>query len=407
LPNGAPLARESSRSARSAEFVGLQTHPASFVRDDDGARRPLHVGAFDRARDGGVTGRAGGGGAAPAAGTRRPRARAMGSRPVANSRSVAIRGRRIARAARWFAEPRSRDGRGTSLATARRVIVRRRPLRLPTSAATVLLLLVACSGSDAGSGSGADSDAGVEDAPRAGDANDAASSDAAAPGAPARDGSTDAPPSPRDAGGCGTTSSPVFTCTPDGGARVRCDGGTLVHEECSRGCLRAPPGSPATCMGTTDAWSCTGSYGTTKAADGDYYVTAFGCWRDAQGVEHGDAQDNCIPSCLAAAQKKGICAASDTGKACEEKVNWYTADGARFGCLARLRVTNPANGKAVVALALDYGPGCSGEARVTKSVLDSSSPVDRYLFGADHGASDRALVHVVEVDDSTPLGPVP
>ena len=107
------------------------------------------------------------------------------------------------------------------------------------------------------------------------------------------------------------------------------------------------------------------------------------------------------------AQKKGICAAADTGRACEEKVNWYTADGARFGCLARLRVTNPANGKAVVALALDYGPGCSGEARVSKAVLDSSSPVDRYLFGADQGASDRALVHVVEVDDSTPLGPVP
>jgi hypothetical protein len=30
-----------------------------------------------------------------------------------------------------------------------------------------------------------------------------------------------------------------------------------------------------------------------------------------------------------------------------------------------------------------------------------------YLFGGAQGASDMALVHVVEVDESTPLGPVP
>jgi hypothetical protein len=75
--------------------------------------------------------------------------------------------------------------------------------------------------------------------------------------------------------------------------------------------------------------------------------------------------------------------------------------------LARLRLTNPANGKSVVAVALDFGPSCSVESRVSKAVLDASGRVDDYLFGGPRGAGDRALVHVVEVDESTPLGPVP
>ena len=159
-------------------------------------------------------------------------------------------------------------------------------------------------------------------------------------------------------------------------------------------------------MGTSTTWSCTGSYGKTKASDGDYYVTAFGCWKDAQGGLHGDSGDNCIPSCLAQAKSAGLCLPGDTGKQCEERVTWYTADAARFGCLARLRVTNPANGKSVVAVALDFGPSCSVvESKVQKAVLDASGRVDRQLFGADQGVTDRSLVHVVEVDSSTPLGP--
>ncbi|HEY6463936.1 MAG TPA: hypothetical protein VIY73_27390, partial [Polyangiaceae bacterium] len=100
------------------------------------------------------------------------------------------------------------------------------------------------------------------------------------------------------------------------------------------------------------------------------------------------------------------CAAGSTGPQCEEAVGWYTADGARFGCLARLRVTNPANGKALIAVALDYGPGCSGENGVSHAVLDASGPVDDYLFGGPKGASEKALVHVVQVADTTPLGPL-
>ena len=153
-------------------------------------------------------------------------------------------------------------------------------------------------------------------------------------------------------------------------------------------------------------WTCTGSYGTAKASSGDYYVTAFGCWKDAAGVSHGDAADNCIPTCLAQAKAAGLCLPGDTGKNCEERVTWYTADAARFGCLARLKVTNPANGKSVIAVALDFGPSCTSvEVKVKKEVLDASGRVDRFLFGADQGVLDRSLVHVTEVAASTPLGP--
>jgi hypothetical protein len=211
--------------------------------------------------------------------------------------------------------------------------------------------------------------------------------------------------SPADAGGACDASDSTYTCSTDGNAREKCTGGSLVSETCPRGCLREPAGTDAVCMGTTDPWSCTGSYGTKKAQDGDYYITAFGCYIDGNGVEQTDPGDNCVPTCLAQARAAGVCMQGDTGKQCEERVNWYTADGARFGCLARLRITNPANGKSVVAVALDFGPACSVESRVSKAVLDTSGRIDDYLFGGPKGASDRSLVHVVEVDGTTPLGP--
>lgn len=209
--------------------------------------------------------------------------------------------------------------------------------------------------------------------------------------------------------GCGEFAGDVkLTCAKDGNARGKCpDGATAVVEACPRGCLRMPSTEDDVCMGTADTFSCTGSYGTTRSTSGDYYITAFGCWLDADGGAHTDPADNCIPACLAKAKADGLCLPGDTGPQCEERVTWYTADGARFGCLARLRVTNPANGKSVIAVALDFGPGCSGETAVSHEVLDSSGRVDRYLFGADQGRNDKALVHVVEVDRATPLGPVP
>lgn len=266
------------------------------------------------------------------------------------------------------------------------------------------LVLVGCAGvvepsmdaslpGDAGaSDAGADTDAGVDGA----GLPDAGVDDAGIPDAGAEDAGVP----------CGSASA-SWTCTADGARRERCAMSALESESCSRGCLRPPPGTEAQCLGTSYTVNCPGSYGTEKSTAGDYYVTAFGCWVDAQGTIHTDPGDNCIPSCLSQAKAAGLCDAADTGPQCEERLTWFTADGARFGCLARLRITNPANGKSVVAVALDYGPACSLERSVSFPILDASGRVDRYLFGSDQGAVDRALVHVVEVDTTTPLGPVP
>jgi hypothetical protein len=170
----------------------------------------------------------------------------------------------------------------------------------------------------------------------------------------------------------------------------------------------SPDAADAADAGPPIPWSCTGSYGTTRAADGDYFITAFGCWKDATGGLHGDSGDNCIPGCLAQAKTAGVCLAGETGKQCEERVTWFTADAGRFGCLAKVKVTNPNTGKSVVAIALDFGPSCkSVEQKVQKAVLDASGRVDRELFGADQGFADHALVHVTEVPDATALGPTP
>jgi hypothetical protein len=150
--------------------------------------------------------------------------------------------------------------------------------------------------------------------------------------------------------------------------------------------------------------NCSGLYGTTPSADGTYYATAFGCYVDAQGQAHGDPGDNCIPACLSTAQKT-LCAGMD-GPACEQSVNWYSADSGRYGCMTRLQVTNPANGKSVVLVALDAGPSCSVERSVDHALIDMSPPANLYLFGSEQGYSDKALVDVVVVPSSTPLGPV-
>lgn len=149
---------------------------------------------------------------------------------------------------------------------------------------------------------------------------------------------------------------------------------------------------------------CNGLYGTTPAPDGEYDGTSFGCWVDASGNGHSDQGDNCIPSCIAQAQQAD-CAGLD-GPSCEKQINWYSADAARFGCLARIQVTNEANGKAVVLMALDNGPNCKLERAIDKPLLDMSGAATEYLFGGEVGYKDGASVHVDVVDPSTPLGPV-
>lgn len=269
-------------------------------------------------------------------------------------------------------------------------------------------------GGQGGSGGGAEEQGGGTAAPGGGTTSsggglvDAGHSDAGVTDA----GHHDAGSPPSDAGapdaGCGPYASySIYNCSGDGNARLKCAGNQLSTQSCANGCLREPTGTEDVCMGTTTSFSCTGSYGTTKARNGDYFITAFGCWKDASGVAHGDPGDNCIPSCLSTLKTLGLCPAGDTGKACEERLTWYTADAARFGCGNRVRIENPKTGKKVVAVVIDLGPACFVENGVNKAVLDTSGRIDRLLFGADQGAVDKALVHVVEVDRSTPLGPVP
>jgi hypothetical protein len=214
------------------------------------------------------------------------------------------------------------------------------------------------------------------------------------------DGGTDA--------GCGQfTGDTTPTCSMDGNSLGVCASGVANVTPCPNGCFRETPPEASICMGTSPTnFSCSGSYGTVPVDDGNYYLTSFGCYIDSSGNVQTDPGDNCIPSCLSQAVQAGLCQQGSQGPDCEEAINWFTADGARFGCLARLRITNPANGKAVIAVALDYGPSCSVENGVNHAVLDASGRIDDYLFGGQEGASDMASVHVVQVDDSTPLGPI-
>ena len=184
------------------------------------------------------------------------------------------------------------------------------------------------------------------------------------------------------------------------------EAGTMCGASCGSGSSSSSSSSSSTGGGGNGGspWSCNGSYGTTKVDTGQYYATAFGCWTDAGGTVHQDSGDNCIPTCLSQAKSSGLCAGM-SGPECEENTQWYAADGARFGCLARLKVTNPSNGKSVVVVALDYGPSCTLENKVSHGLVDLSSPTNKYLFGSDQGYLDKALVQVDEVSAATPLGP--
>jgi hypothetical protein len=195
-----------------------------------------------------------------------------------------------------------------------------------------------------------------------------------------------------------------FTCSKDGYSRGKCVNGAGVIESCARGCLRGKAPADDVCMGTTDNWSCTGIQGTNKALNGDYYITYFGCWVDDQGVHHQDPSDNCLPGCFSQAKSAGVCQSSWTGKVCEEKTVYFTANNGRFGCLQHLRIINPANGRKVIAVVLDGGPACSAEQKIQKAMLDTSAPVFNYLFDSGKTWTTKSPVHVIEVDNSTALG---
>ena len=163
--------------------------------------------------------------------------------------------------------------------------------------------------------------------------------------------------------------------------------------------------APAPAPAPTDCgFSCDEKVGTSQPADGNYYLTVFGCWESSTGVR-GDPTDNCVPGGLMKVRQAGLCPWDITGAECEVKLIYYTAGGGRWPFLSRLQITNPENGKTVIAIVIDSGPACWVEQNVNHAVIDVSWPVSLYLFGVGHGWKDLATVHVEQVDVLTELGP--
>lgn len=169
---------------------------------------------------------------------------------------------------------------------------------------------------------------------------------------------------------------------------------------------------PGTSFGQSEnSWSCAGVAGKYKNAAAKYYVTSFGCWVDSAGKYHGDGDDNCIPWCMSGASAQGRKAQFDalcagfSGPDCERNIGWYAAGADRFGCGSKLKVSNPKNAKSAVVAVLDRGPACWVEDKVDHWVLDLSYPASYHLFGEPKAVTEKGLVVVEPVDDSTPLGP--
>lgn len=168
--------------------------------------------------------------------------------------------------------------------------------------------------------------------------------------------------------------------------------------------------SGGTTRGTTGAnsgpWSCGGRANLKRPTNGAYSaITSFGCYVDANGNSHGDVDDNCLPFCIAEAKSAGLCKSGESGKACEQRVGWFIANKDQWGCMARVRVTNTANGKSAVAVVLDQGPACSIERQINSHVLDASGLLTRYLFGEEKSPKERGKVKVEAVPANTKLGP--
>jgi hypothetical protein len=75
---------------------------------------------------------------------------------------------------------------------------------------------------------------------------------------------------------------------------------------------------------------------------------------------------------------------------------FYTAGAQRFGCDAYLRVSNPQNGRCIVAFADDGGPGSRWEdaAHAGRRVLDASPALEFYLGVHNLGWKKGDLVYV-------------
>lgn len=153
--------------------------------------------------------------------------------------------------------------------------------------------------------------------------------------------------------------------------------------------------------------TCDGPRGTTttETPPNSLYSTSwFGCYFGDDGEIVKDRLDNCEFAC----GNRGLCPVGQSGPQCEANLRWFAADADRYGCGGRIRVTNCANGNAVVLATLDRGPNCdSVEKACDTPVLDMSHDAMVFLFdGATHGGCDRRTVVVEAVASNTRLGPV-
>lgn len=83
----------------------------------------------------------------------------------------------------------------------------------------------------------------------------------------------------------------------------------------------------------------------------------------------------------------------------------YIADSWRFGCGARVKLTNPRNGRWCVAQVADVGPNICVERAAGRPIIDASPVVTRELYGRTGvGWSDRVPIVAERVAAGTPLG---
>jgi hypothetical protein len=96
--------------------------------------------------------------------------------------------------------------------------------------------------------------------------------------------------------------------------------------------------------------------------DNVYYITTF-----------GEGPDNQTMACGAYADGTWL----------------YIADSWRFGCGAKVKLTNPRNGRWCVTQVADVGPNICVERAAGRPIIDASPVITRELFGRSSAGVER------------------